>query len=33
MWNMTLTVIPLIVGAFGVVLKNLEKRLGEEEVI
>ena len=32
LWNMKVTVIPIIVGALGTVPKNLEKRLDEEEI-
>ena len=32
LWNMMVTVIPIVVGGLGTVLKNLEKRLGKLEI-
>ena len=32
LWNMKVTVIPIVVGAFGAILNNLKKRLDELEI-
>ena len=32
LWNMKVTVIPIIVRALGIVPKGLEKRLGKQEI-